>query len=102
MHGPLRTRQNIVDSYGWANEVYKCCVINVINFVKLCCVFYSGMDPHSRNLVGLTIQQLIQRNRSVILTSHSVEDCEALCSNIAVMINGKIVVQGTPQYLKEK
>lgn len=64
--------------------------------------FYSGMDPYSRNLVSLIIQQLIKRNRSVILTSHSVEDCEALCSQVAVMINGKVICQGSPQDLKER
>lgn len=60
------------------------------------------MDPTSRNVVATTIQQLTRANRSVILTSHSVEDCEALCSDIAVMINGKIICQGSPKDLKER
>lgn len=38
----------------------------------------------------------------VILTSHSMEECEALCSRLAIMVNGRPRCLGSPQHLKNK
>lgn len=62
----------------------------------------SGMDPYSKSIVANTIKQLVKKQRSILLTSHSVEDCENLCQSVVVMINGKIICHGTPQSLKER
>lgn len=40
--------------------------------------------------------------RGVVLTSHSMEECEALCSRLTIMVNGRFQCMGTPQHLKNK
>jgi ATP-binding cassette, subfamily A (ABC1), member 3 len=40
--------------------------------------------------------------RSIILTSHSIEECEALCNRLAIMVNGQFKCLGTTQHLKNK
>ncbi len=45
---------------------------------------------------------LIKENRTVILTSHSMEECEALCTRLVIMVNGEFKCLGTPQRLKSK
>jgi ABC-2 type transport system ATP-binding protein len=60
-----------------------------------------GLDPVSRRAMWTYIQKLItERNVTVILTTHYLEEAERLCSKIAIMDKGKIVVQGTPDELK--
>ncbi|XP_050394470.1 ATP-binding cassette sub-family A member 2 [Patella vulgata] len=62
----------------------------------------TGMDPHSRRFLWDLILNLIQDGRSVILTSHSMEECEALCSRLVIMVNGKFKCLGSIQHLKNK
>ncbi|ESP00897.1 hypothetical protein LOTGIDRAFT_81234, partial [Lottia gigantea] len=62
----------------------------------------TGMDPHSRRFLWDLILNLIQDGRSVILTSHSMEECEALCSRLAIMVNGRFKCLGSIQHLKNK
>ena len=40
--------------------------------------------------------------RSVVLTSHSMEECEALCSRLTIMVNGRLYCLGPLQHLKNK
>ncbi|KAG1669733.1 ATP-binding cassette sub-family A member 1 [Nymphon striatum] len=62
----------------------------------------SGMDPKTRRLVWNNILSLIKDQKSVVLTSHSMEECDVLCSRLAIMVNGRLKCIGTPQYLKNK
>ncbi|XP_053393737.1 ATP-binding cassette sub-family A member 2-like isoform X2 [Mercenaria mercenaria] len=62
----------------------------------------TGMDPHSRRFLWDLILSLIKDGRSVILTSHSMEECEALCTRLAIMVNGKFKCLGSIQHLKNK
>lgn len=62
----------------------------------------SGMDPMSRRCLFQNIQYLIKEKRSILLTSHSMEECDLCCSRIAIMVNGKFSCLGSPQYLKKK
>lgn len=62
----------------------------------------TGMDPHSRRFLWDLILNLIKDGRSVILTSHSMEECEALCTRLAIMVNGKFKCLGSIQHLKNK
>jgi ABC-type multidrug transport system ATPase subunit len=48
------------------------------------------------------ILNLIKENRIVILTSHSMEECEALCTRLVIMVNGQFKCLGSPQHLKSK
>lgn len=82
------------------------------NFVLLLCVCYTvvspkdepttGMDPHSRRFLWNAIMSVIQDGRAVVLTSHSMEECEALCTRLAIMVNGTFKCLGTIQHLKYK
>ncbi len=59
----------------------------------------TGLDPVSRRLVW----DLVSCSKTAfILVSHIVEECEALCDVISIMINGKFVCMGSPQHLKNK
>eukprot|EP00656_Telonema_subtile_P024240 TRINITY_DN2621_c0_g2_i4.p1 TRINITY_DN2621_c0_g2~~TRINITY_DN2621_c0_g2_i4.p1 ORF type:complete len:323 (+),score=90.46 TRINITY_DN2621_c0_g2_i4:87-1055(+) len=59
----------------------------------------TGMDPVSRRKMWEIIASTMER-RSVILTTHSMEEAEALCSRIGVMVDGALVALGPAQHLK--
>jgi len=61
----------------------------------------SGMDPVSRRSMWDLISSTM-RGRSVILTTHSMEECEALCSRIGIMVNGRLQCLGSAQRLKTR
>nr|XP_054607334.1 retinal-specific phospholipid-transporting ATPase ABCA4 [Nothobranchius furzeri] len=62
----------------------------------------TGMDPLSRRFLWKSIMSVIQDQRAVVLTSHSMEECEALCTRLAIMVNGSFKCLGTIQHLKYK
>lgn len=62
----------------------------------------TGMDPATRRLVWNNITGVIKDNRSVILTSHSMAECDALCTRLAIMVNGHFMCLGSGQHLKNK
>ncbi|XP_022661624.1 ATP-binding cassette sub-family A member 2-like isoform X2 [Varroa destructor] len=63
----------------------------------------AGIDPVARRKIWATLMKA-QRDlgTAVILTSHSMEECEALCSRLAIMVNGSFRCLGSPQHLKAK
>jgi len=62
----------------------------------------TGMDPHARRFLWNLILEIIKDGRSVILTSHSMEECEALCTRMAIMVNGQFKCLGSCQHLKNR
>uniref|UniRef100_T1IIG4 ABC transporter domain-containing protein n=1 Tax=Strigamia maritima TaxID=126957 RepID=T1IIG4_STRMM len=60
----------------------------------------TGMDPKSRRFLWNCILNLIKSGQSVVLTSHSLEECEALCTRLAIMVTGRFKCFGTVQHLK--
>ncbi|ODN05940.1 ATP-binding cassette sub-family A member 3 [Orchesella cincta] len=62
----------------------------------------TGMDPVARRHLWNTISDVRDSGTSIVLTSHSMEECEALCSRLAVMVNGRFRCLGSPQQLKSK
>ncbi|XP_064626259.1 phospholipid-transporting ATPase ABCA1-like isoform X3 [Lineus longissimus] len=62
----------------------------------------TGMDPKARRFLWNCITSIIKDGRSVILTSHSMEECEALCNRITIMVNGQLKCIGNTQHLKNK
>ncbi|KOB70587.1 ATP-binding cassette sub-family A member 3, partial [Operophtera brumata] len=62
----------------------------------------TGMDPASKRLVWSSISAAARSGRSVVLTSHSMEECEALCSRLTVMVSGRLHCLGPLQHLKTK
>ena len=62
----------------------------------------TGVDPVARRNLWKIIQQIQAAGQSVILTSHSMEECEALCDRLAIMVNGQFQCFGTVNHLKNK
>ena len=58
----------------------------------------TGVDPVSRRSLFKMLKHLPQC--SLILTTHRMDEAESLCDNIAIMINGRFVVYGSPGHLK--
>lgn len=58
----------------------------------------TGVDPVSRRSLFKMLKHL--PNCSLILTTHRMDEAESLCDNIAIMINGRFVVYGSPGHLK--
>ena len=46
--------------------------------------------------------EAVKRTSSVVLTTHSMEECEALCNRIGIMVGGKFRCLGSAQHLKNK
>jgi len=63
----------------------------------------AGMDPQARRFMWNVIQELSQTRKqaAVVLTTHSMEECEALCSRAAIMVNGTLRTIGTHQEIKQ-
>lgn len=63
----------------------------------------AGMDPVARRHMWTVIQGIAQRREHnlVVLTTHSMEEADALCSQIAIQASGQVRCLGTPQQLKE-
>ncbi|MEI2429487.1 ABC transporter ATP-binding protein [Lysobacter yananisis] len=60
----------------------------------------SALDPHSRHLTWEFIEQLKQDpNKTVILTTHYMEEAERLCDEIMIMNDGRVIAQGNPAEL---
>jgi ABC-2 type transport system ATP-binding protein len=56
----------------------------------------TGLDPESRRRVWRLISRLRDRGRSVLLTTHHLEEAEELADRVAIMHAGRIVREGTP------
>uniref|UniRef100_A0A803TXY9 ATP binding cassette subfamily A member 12 n=1 Tax=Anolis carolinensis TaxID=28377 RepID=A0A803TXY9_ANOCA len=62
----------------------------------------SGMDPNAKRHLWKIITEEVQNQCSVILTSHSMEECEALCTRLAIMVNGRFQCMGSLQHIKSR
>merc|ERR1711935_462622 len=61
----------------------------------------TGMDPEARRFMWKVIASTMT-GRSVILTTHSMEEAEALSNRIGIMVGGRLRCIGTNQHLKDK
>ena len=59
-----------------------------------------GIDPQSRNHILESVKRINEEGTTIIYTSHYMEEIEELCNNISIMDNGKIIAEGTKEYLK--
>jgi ABC-2 type transport system ATP-binding protein len=62
----------------------------------------TGLDPHARQLIWGHLRQLNKEGMTIFLTTHFMEEAEALCDRIAIVDGGKIVTEGTLAELLEK
>lgn len=61
----------------------------------------TGLDPQNRIAMWDLVKDLASRGTTVFLTTQYLEEAENLADHIAVLHNGRIIAEGTPQYLKE-
>jgi len=59
----------------------------------------TGLDPASRRGLWDVIEALKARGRTVVLTTHYMEEAQRLCEEVVIVDHGKVVAQGTPQAL---
>jgi ABC-2 type transport system ATP-binding protein len=59
----------------------------------------TGLDPQARRNFWELVQSIKARNKTIILTTHYMEEAELLCDEIAIMDRGRIIAQGAPRKL---
>ena len=59
----------------------------------------TGLDPQARRSLWDTVRELAREGRTVILTTHYMEEAEELCDRVAIMDHGRIITLDTPQNL---
>ncbi|MDO9010475.1 MAG: ATP-binding cassette domain-containing protein [Gallionella sp.] len=59
----------------------------------------TGLDPQARHLIWQRLRELTARGKTLVLTTHFMDEAERLCHRLAVMDNGRIISQGTPREL---
>ena len=59
----------------------------------------TGLDPQARHLIWERLRRLTAEGKTLLLTTHFMEEAERLCHRLAIMDKGRIVVQGTPRAL---
>ncbi|XP_011141339.1 ATP-binding cassette sub-family A member 1 [Harpegnathos saltator] len=62
----------------------------------------TGVDPAARRSLWNTLQSCQAAGQAIILTSHSMEECEALCNRLVIMVKGQLVCIGASQELKQR
>ena len=73
----------------------------ILNFIIL--ISYIGVDASARRKIWRTLMYIKKvHNCSILLTSHSMDECEALCSRLAIMVNGNFKCLGSIQQLRKK
>jgi ABC-2 type transport system ATP-binding protein len=60
-----------------------------------------GLDPQSRTALWEELERINRAGTSMLLTTHYMEEADRLCSRLAIIDNGKIVVEGSPAELKQ-
>jgi ABC-2 type transport system ATP-binding protein len=62
----------------------------------------TGLDPQIRLEIHGLIEEMKSEQRTVLLTTHYIEEAERLCDRVAIMDEGKIVAMGTPKELQQQ
>ena len=60
----------------------------------------SGLDPYNIRLLEDIIKELNQMGMTILFSSHNMENVEALCNKLVMLKNGKVVLNGTPQEIR--
>ena len=60
----------------------------------------AGLDPQTRILLWEIIREYNHAGKTVLLTTHNMEEADALCHRLAIIDHGKVIALGTPKQLK--
>jgi ABC-2 type transport system ATP-binding protein len=60
----------------------------------------SGLDPQVRREIYTIIDELRQEKKTILLTTHYIEEAERLCDRVAIVDHGQVIALGTPRELK--
>ena len=59
----------------------------------------TGLDPQARHLIWERLRRLTQEGKTLVLTTHFMEEAERLCHRLAIMDRGRLIALGTPRAL---
>jgi lipooligosaccharide transport system ATP-binding protein len=59
----------------------------------------TGLDPQARHLIWERLRRLTQEGKTLVLTTHFMEEAERLCHRLAIMDRGRVIAEGTPRAL---
>jgi lipooligosaccharide transport system ATP-binding protein len=59
----------------------------------------TGLDPQARHVIWERLRRLTQEGKTLVLTTHFMEEAERLCHRIAIMDHGRLIAIGTPRQL---
>ena len=59
----------------------------------------TGLDPQARHLMWERLQLLLQEGKSILLTTHFMDEAERLCTRLLVLDHGRKIAEGTPREL---
>jgi ABC-2 type transport system ATP-binding protein len=62
----------------------------------------AGLDTEARRLVWTSVRNFVSRGRSVLLTTHYLEEAESLANRVVLLQGGAIVARGTPSEIKAR
>jgi lipooligosaccharide transport system ATP-binding protein len=62
----------------------------------------TGLDPQARHLIWERMRRLTAQGKTLILTTHHMEEAERLCQRLAIMDHGRIIAAGSPRELIAK
>ncbi len=62
----------------------------------------AGLDPQVRREIYDIIEELKSGKKTVLLTTHYIEEAERLCDRVAIVDHGRVIAEGTPRELKQK
>ena len=60
----------------------------------------AGLDPQTRLLLWEIVREYNQSGKTILLTTHNMEEADALCKRLAIIDHGRVIALGTPQELK--
>jgi ABC-2 type transport system ATP-binding protein len=61
----------------------------------------AGLDPQVRREIYDVIEELKNEKKTIVLTTHYIEEAERLCDRVAIVDHGKLIIEGTPRALKQ-